>query len=54
MHKEHKELLEGYQERQDAAVSFVLATRPGLQVLAGPLLDPKVLPLSAHPLNPKP
>ena len=52
VNKQHKELLEGYQQRQDAAINFVLASRPGLQVLAGPLLDPKVLLLSYS--SPKP
>lgn len=38
--KRHRELLQGYAEREQAAASFLQRVRPGLQVETGPLLDP--------------
>ena len=40
--KAHKELLESYETRIRAAVDYVNAVRPGLNVQTGALLDPKV------------
>lgn len=40
--KEHAELLQSYDERQDAAVKFIQAVRPGLRVQTAALRDPKV------------
>jgi len=40
--KAHKELLESYETRTQAAVDYVNAVRPGLNVQTGALLDPKV------------
>jgi len=39
--KNHAELLESYEARRDAAVTFMQAVRPGLQVVAGALVDPQ-------------
>ena len=40
--KEHAELLQTYNERRDAAVRFIHAVRPGLEVQTAALKDPKV------------
>ena len=40
--KEHAELLQPYDERRDAAVSFLQMVRPGLRVQTAALRDPKV------------
>lgn len=40
--KAHKELLEKYDRRAQAAVDYITAVRPALDVQTGPLLDPKV------------
>jgi pantetheine-phosphate adenylyltransferase len=40
--KNHRELLQPYDQRRRAAVKYMQAVRPGLQVEAGPLSDPKV------------
>ena len=42
VNKKHKELLQSYEERSKAAANFVRSVRPGLEVVVGPLLDPKV------------
>ncbi|GLC43043.1 hypothetical protein PLESTM_001416700 [Pleodorina starrii] len=39
--KSHRELLQPYETRAREAVSYMQAVRPGLQVEAGPLCDPK-------------
>lgn len=39
--KEHAELLQTYNERRDAAVRFIHAVRPGLEVQTAALKDPK-------------
>ncbi|KAG2492810.1 hypothetical protein HYH03_008970 [Edaphochlamys debaryana] len=39
--KSHRELLQPYDVRKDAALSYLQAVRPDLQVSAGPLSDPK-------------
>lgn len=39
--KSHREWLQSYEQRKDAAVSFMLAVRPTLSVAAGALRDPK-------------
>lgn len=41
-HKEHAELLQSYDERRDAAVSFIQAVRPELRVQTAALKDPQV------------
>ena len=40
--KEHAELLQSYDERQDAAVKFIQAVRPELRVQTAALKDPQV------------
>ncbi|GIL92559.1 hypothetical protein Vretimale_18970 [Volvox reticuliferus] len=40
--KSHRDLLQPYETRVREAVSYMQAVRPGLQVEAGPLSDPKV------------
>ncbi len=40
--KKHHELLEPYEQRTAAAVSYLKSVRPGLTVQTGALLDPKV------------
>lgn len=40
--KEHAELLQSYDERRDAAVSFIQAVRPELRVQTAALRDPQV------------
>ena len=40
--KEHAELLQSYDERQDAAVKFIQAVRPELRVQTAALRDPEV------------
>ena len=40
--KEHAELLQSYDERQDAAVKFIQAVRPELRVQTAALRDPQV------------
>lgn len=42
LNKNHRELLQPYEQRRDTAVRFMQAVRPGLQVEAGPLTDPTV------------
>ncbi|KAG2443295.1 hypothetical protein HYH02_009365 [Chlamydomonas schloesseri] len=39
--KSHRELLQTYDARAGAALSYLTSVRPGLQVEAGPLSDPK-------------
>ena len=40
--KEHAELLQSYDDRTAAAVQFINAVRPGLNVQTAALRDPKV------------
>ncbi len=42
VNKKYRELLQSYDVRCAAAVNFVESIRPGLEVVTGPLLDPKV------------
>ena len=46
--KAHKELLESYSTRAQAACNYMKAVRPGLCIQTGALLDPKVCRLPYH------
>lgn len=45
--KKNKDLLEPYEAREAAAVNYMKAVNPALNVTAGPLIDPKIPPLAA-------
>ncbi len=45
--KRHRELLEPYSLREEAAVSYMQAVNPGAEVVAGPLTDPNEPPRAA-------
>ena len=46
--KAHKELLESYDERAEAASGYMKAVRPSLCIQTGALLDPKVCTVPCH------
>ena len=46
--KAHKELLESYDKRAQAASGYMNAVRPGLCIQTGALLDPKVCTVPCH------
>lgn len=45
--KKNRELLETYEEREEAAVGYMKMINPGVTVVAGPLTDPQEPPLCA-------
>ncbi len=46
VNKNHRELLQPYEQRSEQALRFVRAVRPHLEVSSGALTDPKVRPFS--------
>lgn len=40
--KQHRELLESYNDRRSAAIAYMKAVRPSLDISGGALTDPKV------------
>lgn len=42
LNKKNKDLLEPYEARAAAAVNYMRAVNPGVNVIAGPLNDPNV------------
>ena len=40
--KQHHDLLESYDQRRDAAISFMKAINPSISIRSGALTDPKV------------
>lgn len=49
--KEDAELLQSYEERQDAAVKFIQAVRPELRVQTAALKDPQVTSCILFPFS---